>query len=79
MANFGRTPRCHQNPLFDDSFAEPRRNGIGDDLSGSRGALVIYLDTSARVKLYLLKTDSHVVQELIAAQHAPLPVWMNRS
>ena len=40
---------------------------------------MIYLDTSARVKFYLLKTDCHVVQELIAAQHAPLPVWMNRS
>ena len=36
---------------------------------------MIYLDTSALVKLYLLESDSHVVQELISAQHDPLPVW----
>ena len=36
---------------------------------------MIYLDTSALVKLYLLETDSHVVQDLIAAQNDPLPIW----
>ena len=36
---------------------------------------MIYLDTSALVKLYLLETDSTGVQELISSQHDPLPVW----
>lgn len=36
---------------------------------------MIYLDTSALVKLYLLEADSHVVQELVTAQDDPLPVW----
>ncbi len=36
---------------------------------------MIYLDTSALVKLYLLEAGSNAVQELIAAQHDPLPVW----
>lgn len=36
---------------------------------------MIYLDTSALVKLYLLETDSHVVQELVTGQDDPLPVW----
>lgn len=36
---------------------------------------MIYLDTSALVKLYLLEADSAVMQELISSQHDPLPVW----
>lgn len=36
---------------------------------------MIYLDTSALVKLYLLEVDSGVVQELVSAQQDPLPVW----
>jgi len=36
---------------------------------------VIYLDTSALVKLYLLEADSEVVQELVSSQQDPLPVW----
>jgi len=36
---------------------------------------VIYLDTSALVKLYLLEDGSSAVQELVADQHDPLPVW----
>lgn len=36
---------------------------------------MIYLDTSALVKLYLLEEGSAVVQELVSSQHDPLPVW----
>jgi predicted nucleic acid-binding protein len=36
---------------------------------------VIYLDTSALVKLYLLEADSGIVQALISAQDAPIPLW----
>ncbi len=36
---------------------------------------MIYLDTSALVKLYLLEKDSVEVQALLSAQDDPLPVW----
>lgn len=36
---------------------------------------MIYLDTSALVKLYLLEEGSSVVQNLISSQNDPLPVW----
>jgi len=36
---------------------------------------VIYLDTSALVKLYLMEEGSGVVQNLISTQSDPLPVW----
>ena len=36
---------------------------------------MIYLDTSALVKLYLLEADSAIVQELVVAQDDPLPIW----
>ena len=36
---------------------------------------MIYLDTSALVKLYLLEEGSAWVQQLIASQQDPLPVW----
>lgn len=36
---------------------------------------MIYLDTSALVKLYLREAGSDVVQDLISAQSDPLPVW----
>lgn len=36
---------------------------------------MIYLDTSALVKLYLLEADSAIVQELVFAQDDPLPIW----
>lgn len=36
---------------------------------------MIYLDTSALVKLYLLEEDSAVVQMLVSSQSDPLPVW----
>jgi predicted nucleic acid-binding protein len=36
---------------------------------------VIYLDTSAFVKLYLREDGSQDVHELVVAQQEPLPVW----
>lgn len=36
---------------------------------------MIYLDTSALVKLYLLEEGSGFVQSRVAAQDDPLPVW----
>lgn len=36
---------------------------------------MIYLDTSALVKLYLLEEGSEFVQSRVAAQNDPLPVW----
>ncbi len=36
---------------------------------------MIYLDTSALIKLYLLEEGSAVVQELVSSQNDPLPVW----
>ncbi len=36
---------------------------------------MIYLDTSALVKLYLLEANSSVVQELVSSQDDPLPIW----
>jgi len=36
---------------------------------------VIYLDTSALIKLYILEEGSQRVQELISAQDKPLPIW----
>lgn len=36
---------------------------------------MIYLDTSALVKLYLLEEGSAWVQELVSSQQDPLPVW----
>lgn len=36
---------------------------------------MIYLDTSALVKLYLLEPNSSVVQELVSSQDDPLPIW----
>jgi len=37
--------------------------------------VVIYLDTSALIKLYLLEEGSESVQRRIASQELPLPVW----
>ena len=36
---------------------------------------MLYLDTSAFLKLYVLESGSKVVQETIASQSEPLPVW----
>jgi len=36
---------------------------------------VIYLDTSALIKLYLLETGSAKVHEVISSQDRPLPIW----
>ena len=36
---------------------------------------MIYLDTSAFLKLYFLETGSQVVQDAVVAQDHPLPVW----
>ncbi len=36
---------------------------------------MIYLDTSALIKLYLLEEGSKEVQQRIASQDRPLPVW----
>lgn len=36
---------------------------------------MVYLDTSALVKLYLFEQGSEWVQALIASQEDPLPVW----
>lgn len=36
---------------------------------------MLYLDTSALLKLYVLEVGSTAVQEAIASQSEPLPVW----
>ena len=36
---------------------------------------MIYLDTSALVKLYLLEKGSEFVQSCVASQDEPLPIW----
>lgn len=36
---------------------------------------MLYLDTSAFLKLYIRETGSEAVQARVAAQHEPLPVW----
>lgn len=36
---------------------------------------MIYLDTSALIKLYILEPDSGDIQGLVSAQDDPLPVW----
>lgn len=36
---------------------------------------MIYLDTSAFIKLYFLEDGSDFVQECVVAQDEPLPVW----
>lgn len=36
---------------------------------------MIYLDTSAFIKLYLLEDGSAEVHDLVVAQQEPLPVW----
>lgn len=36
---------------------------------------MIYLDTSALLKLYILESGSKEVQTLVAAQSHPLPIW----
>jgi predicted nucleic acid-binding protein len=36
---------------------------------------VIYLDTSALLKLYLIEAGSETVQTFVMAQDDPLPVW----
>jgi len=36
---------------------------------------VIYLDTSAFLKLYVREADSDRVQDLVIGQKEPLPVW----
>ena len=36
---------------------------------------MLYLDTSALLKLYIRESGSEVVQERIVAQDLPLPVW----
>lgn len=47
------------------------RNRNGE--TGSGGTLVIHLDTSALVKLYLLEDDSEMARGLIVTQDDPLP------
>jgi predicted nucleic acid-binding protein len=37
--------------------------------------VVIYLDTSAFLKLYIRETESATVEVLVTSQHDPLPVW----
>jgi predicted nucleic acid-binding protein len=37
--------------------------------------LVIYLDTSAFIKLYLREDGSEAINQLVTAQDDPLPVW----
>jgi hypothetical protein len=37
--------------------------------------VVIYLDTSAFLKLYVRESGSEVVQEIVRAQFDPLPIW----
>jgi predicted nucleic acid-binding protein len=37
--------------------------------------VVIYLDTSAFIKLYFLEEGSEFVQRCVTAQDEPLPVW----
>jgi len=36
---------------------------------------VIYLDTSALIKLYLIEKGSETVNDLVLAQDEPLPMW----
>jgi predicted nucleic acid-binding protein len=36
---------------------------------------MLYLDTSALLKLYIRETDSDLVQARIASQDLPLPIW----
>lgn len=36
---------------------------------------MIYLDTSALIKLYILEAGSQEVQALISSQSDPLPIW----
>jgi predicted nucleic acid-binding protein len=36
---------------------------------------VIYLDTSALVKLHILESGSETVKNLVAGQSDPLPIW----
>ena len=36
---------------------------------------MLYLDTSAFLKLYLKEHGSEAVQQLVAGQRHPLPVW----
>lgn len=36
---------------------------------------MLYLDTSALLKLYVLEEGSRQVQDLISAQEDPLPIW----
>lgn len=36
---------------------------------------MLYLDTSALLKLYVLEPESGAVQEAVASQSEPLPVW----
>lgn len=36
---------------------------------------MLYLDTSALLKLYLRESGSEAVQARVAAQDLPLPVW----
>lgn len=36
---------------------------------------MIYLDTSAFLKLYIRESDSALVQDLVTRQKQPLPVW----
>lgn len=37
--------------------------------------MVIYLDTSAFLKLYVRENGSEYVQDLVTSQYDPLPVW----
>lgn len=36
---------------------------------------MLYLDTSAFLKLYVREAGSEIVQETVASQYEPLPVW----
>ena len=60
----------------------PRDSGVwyrafvgGNGESRSRRALVIYLDTSAFLKLYIRERGSELVQAAVTSQEDPLPVW----
>lgn len=60
---------------FGDCIVMQGKIGCGDGERGSRGALVIYLDTSALIKLYIRETGSEEVQQWVISQDDPLPVW----
>jgi len=52
-----------------------RSHSRRDRICRPGGTLVIYLDTSAFLKLYVREADSDRVQDLVIGQKEPLPVW----